>query len=108
MSYLFLSCTKNTKAYIDALNAQNYCGYSDWRMPNVEELSSIIDYGQDNPTINPIFINTSKATTYWTSQPRFAFNKSENAWNVHFYTGTVNEYGYKYSNRAIRAVRAGQ
>ncbi|HRM15578.1 MAG TPA: DUF1566 domain-containing protein [Acinetobacter parvus] len=99
----------NTKAYIDALNAQNYCGYSDWRMPNVEELSSILDYGQVSPAINPIFTYTSYANDYWTSQPVMGYDKvSKSAWNISFSVGLISDLGLKEGSKAIRAVRAGQ
>jgi hypothetical protein len=31
--------------WLDELNASNFAGYSDWRMPNVRELHSIVHYG---------------------------------------------------------------
>ena len=39
-------------AYVDTLNAQNYGGFNDWRLPSIKELYSLIDYrGTDpNPT----------------------------------------------------------
>ena len=31
-------------AYISAVNASNLCGFNDWRLPNLVELQSIVDY----------------------------------------------------------------
>ena len=36
-----LSC-KEAKKYIDQLNSENYAGYSDWRLPTLEELMSLM------------------------------------------------------------------
>jgi hypothetical protein len=40
------------QTYVGTLNAQNYGGFSDWRVPSIKELYSLIDYrGTDpNPT----------------------------------------------------------
>ena len=35
--------------YIDTLNAQNYGGFSDWRVPTIKELYSLIDYRGTDP-----------------------------------------------------------
>lgn len=42
-----------------------FAGQSDWRLPNVRELESIVDYGRHNPSIDPIFGAVSGA--YWSS-----------------------------------------
>ena len=35
--------------YIDTLNTNNFCGYSDWRLPNPRELLSLINFGEADP-----------------------------------------------------------
>ena len=47
-------------AYVETQNAANYLGYSDWRLPNVKELHSILDYSRSPDTthsaaIDPLF-----------------------------------------------------
>jgi hypothetical protein len=38
------------QTYVNMLNAQNYCGYSDWRLPTIKQLYSLIDFrGTDPP-----------------------------------------------------------
>jgi len=94
----------NTQAYIAALNAANYCGYSDWRMPRDEELTKIVDFSRTNPSINPIFSHT-QSDVYWSASP--SASDSDFAWNVRFKFG--HSYYYpKDANFHVRAVRAGQ
>ena len=51
-------------AYAQEMNEANYLGYSDWRLPNVKELQSMVDYdyapdaqdeAYDGPALNPMF-----------------------------------------------------
>ena len=47
-------------AWVEAQNDANYLGYSDWRLPNVKELQSIVDYTRspdttDSAAIDPLF-----------------------------------------------------
>ncbi len=53
-------------AYVEGLNDSNYLGYSDWRLPNVKELQSIVDYTRspdttDSTAIDPVFNATPMA-----------------------------------------------
>ena len=32
--------------YVDGLNAANLCGFTDWRMPNINELESLVNAGE--------------------------------------------------------------
>ena len=100
--------------YVAALNAANFAGHSDWRLPNVRELMSIIDYGRSNPSIDPIFGPTSGNTnfvTYWSSTSWAAYNPAGNAWGVEFRDAYDNLIGAlpmgKSSYLRVRAVRGG-
>ncbi|MBN1350711.1 DUF1566 domain-containing protein [candidate division KSB1 bacterium] len=47
-------------AYPQQKNAENYLGHNDWRLPNVKELQSIVDYTRapavtNSPAIDPLF-----------------------------------------------------
>lgn len=47
-------------AYADSMNAQAYLGHSDWRLPNIKELHSLVDYRRSPDTsasaaIDPVF-----------------------------------------------------
>lgn len=62
----------NSEAYIAAVNAENLCGFSDWRLPTIYELMSIRDYGSnaDVPSIDSNFFPNDPASVMWTSVNR--------------------------------------
>ncbi|MDP6544574.1 MAG: DUF1566 domain-containing protein [Phycisphaerae bacterium] len=39
----------DAQTYVDTLNAQNYGGHDDWRVPTIKELYSLIDYRGTDP-----------------------------------------------------------
>ncbi len=77
-------------------------GFSDWRLPNVKELSSIIDSTRCNPAIDVSFFpNAQSYLWYWTSTSE-AYNGS--TWLVEFYTGGLSS-GDKTLSSYVRCVR---
>lgn len=50
-------------AYAEGLD---FAGFTDWRLPNIKELLSIVDYEQLNPMIDRDFFTCANAL-YWTS-----------------------------------------
>ena len=45
---------QGTQKWQDALNScknLDFAGYTDWRLPNVRELLSLIDYGSHDPAL---------------------------------------------------------
>ncbi|GAJ04868.1 unnamed protein product, partial [marine sediment metagenome] len=64
-----------------------FAGFSDWRIPNVKELMSIVDNGRQNPAIKEPPFSLTRPVGYWTST---AFRPSiDEAWIVHFLEGVV-------------------
>jgi len=72
------------KTYCDQLELD---GSTDWRLPTVEELLTIVDYTVNNPALSTeIFIGRSN--WYWTSSS-FAGSQNSAAWVVDFSDGTL-------------------
>ena len=126
MTFPYASSTITTiwdwLARVNAEDGIGFAGYNDWRIPNVKELQSVVDYGTFDPAVDPAFNNgvspactvlTCSATasdSYWSSSALAKF--PEKAWIVTFYLGTdFGEYklfdpGYSHFH-FVRAVRGG-
>ena len=69
--------TGNEGTKLDWCAALAYCeglslgGHDDWRLPNIHELQSIVDYGYQDPAIHPVFSAPMSALdrdpVYWSS-----------------------------------------
>ncbi|MBX3024715.1 DUF1566 domain-containing protein [bacterium] len=105
-------------AKIDALNSAVFAGHADWRLPNVNELQSLVDYGAGgSPWVHaPLNAGCMAGCTvltcsctvtgdYWTSTT--VGNATTNAWIVGFGSGGVIPVLNKNGYAAIRAVRGG-
>jgi hypothetical protein len=100
-----ISC--DTHAYIQAVNAQGLCGFSDWRLPTYRELVGLLEPSLF-PAINPDFFpNTSNDAgpfRHWTSTVDLAYNT--HAWFVFFGNGSASTPKSSAPTFRIRLVRS--
>ncbi|MBF0257688.1 MAG: DUF1566 domain-containing protein [Desulfamplus sp.] len=92
---------------IAELNNTKFGGYSDWRLPTMSELGSIVDFSvpYPGPTIDINYFKDTFSFYYWSSST-FASSISR-AWCVYFVNGHASDY-VKYEANYVRAVRAEQ
>ncbi len=81
-----------------SLGSANYGGSSDWRLPSIYELITIVDFGTNRPAINethfpgtPLEDTTEdaekyKSTIYWSSSE---FRNPQSAYVIYFEFGSV-------------------
>jgi len=87
--------------YIDKLNAEICLGFSDWRMPNVIEMLSLVDHGRASPALPVSHPFTNVADWYFTATTRpdlFGLG-----WSLNLQTGAIDTYGFKFeTNPAVK------
>jgi len=93
-----------TKTWVEAINYcenLNFAGYSDWRLPNINELKSIVDYTKNNSAIDSEFSNVA-SVFYWSSSSVAGY--SDSAWLVYFYDGhdDGDDKSHSYYVRCVR------
>ena len=108
--------------FVAKLNEERFEGHDDWRMPNIRELDSIVDYGAGTPgtpqvvpafngsdcastctdLTNPMCSCTAISQRYWSSTS-FVLNPAL-SWDVYFLNSgdEATAKGFFYHVRAVR------
>ncbi len=99
----------NTHDFIDSLNASGFGGRSDWRLPTIKELSTLIHSGKGTgPFIDTAFFPMTRNSFYWSSVPGEPYQEAY-SWTVNCKNGTVINMRRNHSGDVhhIRAVSSG-
>jgi len=93
----------NWQAALQYCDRLELAGHSDWRLPNVRELQSIVHYGRYNSCIDPVF--RAVPDGYWTSS--LYTPVPNHSWYINFFDGHVLIYNGETYFFRVRAVRGG-
>jgi hypothetical protein len=94
------STTKNWQAsleYVQCLNTNSYLGFSDWRLPNRNELSSLVNYAQLNQAtwLTEQGFTGVQSVYYWSSST--SQDSTSDAWGVDMGDGDIDGDDKTYS-----------
>jgi hypothetical protein len=92
----------DTYAYVRAVNAAGWCGQKAWRMPTVEELTSLTSFRRFAPALETAYFPDANISGVWSSTP-YAFSGFV-AWYVDFSIGRADIYTEFYAKQ-VRLVR---
>ena len=90
---------RDAKEYVNKLNTEKLAGQSDWRLPTIEELASLMK-SEGHLYIDPIF--SSKQNICWSGD---TFGP-DTAWYASFKSGIIRHiYHFFYYVKAVRSLR---
>ena len=94
---------QETKTYVEEVNRKAFAGYSDWRLPSVEELASLMEKSWQNNDlfIDPAFDKAQRSI--WSVDTR----DMDTAWKANFHMGFILHFPKTTKNfvRLVRSVR---
>lgn len=108
------SATMHTwQAALQLADSASDAGSSDWRLPNKNELESLVELRCSSPAINATFFPATPLDRpwFWSASPSgYGDNTSTHAWFVYFDSGYVGWDYWVDKSKAlhVRLVRAGQ
>ena len=101
----------STMYWYDAINAcenLDYTGHDDWRLPNINELLSIVDHSRFDPAFDPMFFTPflDNWTPYWSSTTCAPW--TDGVWCLYPYDGYKTVWSKPYDMCYVRPIRGGQ
>lgn len=86
-------------------NGKAFAGYSDWRLPDIKQLASLVAEDRYSPAINSTIFPATPSSSFWSGSP-FAFD-GDYSWLVDFNYG-YDHHGGRRNLLHVRLVRSGQ
>ena len=78
--------------------------HTDWRVPNLKELVSLVQRSCVDPAIDIEVFPGTPSDNYWTSTPNTSADKADEAWSIGFYNGRIDSRD-KQQDFYVRLVR---
>lgn len=105
------TCAGDAAAYswqeaFTAAQDNKFAGMRNWVLPNIKQLTSIVELACFRPAINSSVFPNTPSDVFWTSSPNLN-SSTWGAWGVSFY-GLSDGIYYKGGDEHIRLVRGGQ
>ena len=95
----------NWRVALEAAEDHKFATHTDWRLPNIKELDSLVAYNRHDPAINSTVFPNTPTSSYWSASP---YTSSSAAWTLSFNRGSNGRYSERYGYYYVRLVRSGQ
>lgn len=92
----------NIEEFVSRVNRRGLCGFRDWRVPTLTELSTLVNFGRTAPAVDVAYFPNTKSGFYWSHSADAKLQQT--AWAVNF------QFGYsapmpRNNGRHVRLVR---
>ena len=104
------NCTGTATTYtwdaaLALANDKTFAGHTDWRLPDIKELASLVAEDRYDPAINSTIFPAISSDHIWSGSP-YAY-EGDSSWIVYFGYGD-DTYSYRNVNNHVRLVRSAQ
>lgn len=98
----------NTEAFVARVNAEKYCGLSNWRLATRGELNSVVNYDEVEPSVDLAIFPYTPSAIFWSGTSVYSATTSgDQAWSINFNYGGSAKTDKTESHR-VRLVSNGQ